>query len=118
MSPESGLDRRERDRQAGSSRWQRRRYGVNVSRVLRLTHLGGDENALWLTVNEGPAMHTTGRHGIPYQRKDATTSTWFKEDYVNIKDDRNQMAQQGPRAWPTWTNTDNMHRNAFSEETE
>ena len=28
------------------------------------------------------------------------------------------MAQQGPSAWPSWTNTDNMHRNALSEETE
>ena len=38
------------------------------SLAARLTQMGGDENAPWLTVNEGPA----GRHGSPCQRKEAT----------------------------------------------
>ena len=45
------------------------------------------------------------------------TSPWCTEDNANIKDGRNQMAQQGPSAWRTWTNTGNTHRNASSEET-
>ena len=88
------------------------------SLAARLTQMGGDENALWLTVNGGPEWTPQDDLEFRINARMRLDLPVVQGDYVNIKDGRNQMAQQGPSAWPGWTNTDNMHRNALSEETE
>ena len=74
----------------------------------RLTQKGGDENALWLTVNEGPKC--TQLDDMEFRFNARMPLDLPVGDNVSIKDGRNQMGQQGPSAWPTMTNTDNLHR--------
>ena len=89
------------------------------SLAARLTQMGGDENVLWLTANEGPEC--TALDDLEFRinariRLDLPCAA--KRTMPTSLTAGSQMAQQGPSAWLTWTNTGNMHRNASSEETE
>ena len=119
-SPVLGLDRWARNRQHGSSRWQRRKHGANLSRVLVLVSSRWVDTKMhcdsrWRKAQS--TLHWTRWHSVATQGYD-WTFLCCKEDYVSINDGRNQMTQQEPSAWPTLTNTDNKHRNASLEVTE
>ena len=85
----------------------------------RLARLGGDRKRAVAHRDRRSRTHTTGRSGVPDQRKDLAGPLRGARGTMSAsKNGRNQTAQQGPSPWPIWMITDSMLRNAFVEETE